>query len=130
MKIEVSVGEVVDKVTILEIKLERVRNEEKLKHIRLEYDLLKQAMQSVGMTAESEVFRELKAVNLRLWEIEDKIRLKEKSKKFDDEFIELARSVYLQNDRRSEIKKRISMEMGSRIIEEKEYVEYDRPGPV
>ncbi len=126
MKIEVSVGELVDKVTILEIKLEKITNQEKMKNVRREYDLLRRSMESLGLTRESEEFRELKRINLKLWETEDLIRIKESQKRFDDEFIRLARSVYFANDERSGIKRRINLAAGSKIIEEKEHAEYDR----
>ncbi len=127
MKIEVSVGEVVDRVSILEIKLERVTDPAKVENIRTEYDLLRKTMEQAGVSCESDGFRELRAVNQRLWEIEDQIRKKERDGKFDEEFIELARSVYRENDRRFEIKSRISRDAGSKLVEEKEYVDYDNP---
>lgn len=124
MKIDVSIGELVDKVTILSIKLEKIKNEEKLKNIRKEYELLKTAMNSIGVDIDSPEFKRLKSVNLKLWEIEDKIRIKEAKKAFDDEFIQLARSVYYNNDERAAIKREINLEFGSDLIEEKEYVNY------
>jgi hypothetical protein len=124
MKIEVSLGEVIDKVTILEIKLERIEDAQKAGNIRFEYDLLRRSMEEAGITTDSDVFQELKAVNCRLWDIEDAIRKKERDSEFDDEFIRLARSVYLENDRRAAIKRRINIEAGSKIIEEKKYVDY------
>jgi hypothetical protein len=125
MKIDVSIGELVDKVTILSIKLEKIKNEEKLKNIRKEYELLKTAMNSIGVDIDSPEFKRLKSVNLKLWEIEDKIRIKEAKKAFDDEFIQLARSVYYNNDERAAIKREINLEFGSDLIEEKEYVNYE-----
>ena len=128
MKIEVSVGEVVDRVSILRIKLENMKDPAKVENIRTEYDLLLRALEQAGISRESEDFRDLKAVNERLWKIEDRIRRKDRAGEFDEEFIELARSVYQENDRRFEIKTRINRKTGSRIVEEKEYVDYDRPG--
>lgn len=126
MKIDVSIGELVDKVTILAIKLSKIKDGGKLKNIKMEYELLKVSMESIGITEDSEEFLHLKAVNLNLWEIEDKIRIKEKNKEFDDEFIQLARSVYLENDKRFDLKKEINLKYGSELIEEKEYVDYKK----
>ncbi|MFC1799711.1 DUF6165 family protein [Candidatus Eisenbacteria bacterium] len=127
MKIEVSVGEAVDRLSILEIKIEKVRDPVKLENIRAEYALLRDTMEKAGVSCEDAAFLDLKAVNQRLWDIEDKIRRKERDGEFDDEFIGLARSVYRENDRRFEIKTRINSETGSSLVEEKEYVDYDRP---
>lgn len=126
MKIEVSIGEVVDKLTILDIKLEKMTDQEKLKNIRKEYDLLKADLAKMKITPESVEFNDLRAVNLRLWEIEDKIRIKEYNQQFDDEFIKLARSVYYENDERAKIKKDINLKFGSELVEEKEYVNYKK----
>ena len=100
MKIEISVGELVDKVTILSIKLQKIKSEEKLVNVRKEYQILRDSMEAVGIETDSKEFKDLLSVNLNLWDIEDRIRLKEANRQFDDEFIELARSVYIQNDRR------------------------------
>jgi hypothetical protein len=127
MRVEVSIGEIVDKVTILEIKLERIQDPEKLKHVRREYDLLKQALDEAGIGRDVAGFRELKSINLELWQIEDRIRAKEKAKQFDAEFIELARSVYFANDRRSDVKHGINLATGSPLVEEKDHVDYGRP---
>ena len=127
MRIEVSVGELVDKVTILEIKLERIKDPEKLKNVRREYDLLRQALDQAGIGRDSREFHELKSINLGLWDIEDRIRAKENARQFDGEFIELARSVYISNDRRSEVKRSINLATGSTLIEEKHHVDYERP---
>ncbi len=124
MKIEVSNGELVDKVSILSIKLEKIKSEEKLSNIKKEYDLLVKYMNELGINESSSEYRELIKVNTELWEIEDKIRIKEANKEFDDEFIQLARSVYFQNDKRFEIKKRINQLTKSHLAEEKEYVKY------
>jgi len=88
MNIEISIGELVDKVTILSIKLNMIDDPEKLKNISKEYDILKNKMESVGITSESEEFNQLLVVNQKLWDIENRIRLKEAKKEFDDEFIE------------------------------------------
>ena len=128
MRIDVAVGEAVDRLSILEIKLEKVKDPVKIENIRAECGLLRDTIGKAGVSCEDEAFLELKAVNQRLWEIEDKIRRKERDGEFDKEFICLARSVYRENDRRFEIKTRINSETGSRLVEEKEYVDYDRPG--
>lgn len=124
MKIEVSNGELVDKVTILAIKLDKIKSEEKLKNIRKEYDLLKADMEKLKINEDTPEYQELLSVNLQLWQIEDDIREKEAEKRFDDEFVELARSVYFTNDKRSEIKRRINEKTGSDLYEEKEYAKY------
>jgi len=129
MKIEVSLGELVDKMTILEIKMERMKDPEKISNVRREYDLLVRALAEAGLSGDSPDARELKSINLLLWEIEDRIRLKEKAKQFDAEFVELARSIYFTNDRRAEVKRRVNLAAGSSLIEEKEHVDYDRPDP-
>jgi len=124
MKVEVSIGELVDKVSILSIKLRKIKNADKLKNIQKEYDLLVKAMATEGIGVTSDEFSRLEKINLKLWEIEDQIRLKEVSKSFDKEFIELARSVYFINDDRASVKKEINLKFGSDLVEEKEYAEY------
>jgi hypothetical protein len=124
MKIDISVGELVDKLTILSIKLGNITDEEKLKNIRHEYTLLLKSMESVGISPDSGSFRRLLEINRRLWDIEDKIRLKKRRQEFDDEFIQLARSIYIENDKRAQVKREINSETGSDIIEEKDYSEY------
>ncbi|MBI9072006.1 MAG: hypothetical protein JEY94_10425 [Melioribacteraceae bacterium] len=124
MKIEISVGELVDKVTILKIKLERIKNEDKLKNVQKEFDVLSKSLSETVITEESGEYKELKKINETLWEIEDEIRIKEQKQEFDEEFIKLARSVYFENDVRAEIKKRINILTGSDLHEEKEYVDY------
>ncbi|MCD6585551.1 MAG: hypothetical protein J7K96_07310 [Desulfobacteraceae bacterium] len=124
MKVEVSIGELVDKVSILSIKRRKIKNAEKLKNIQKEYDILVKAMDAEGIDVTSDEFTRLEAINLKLWDIEDRIRLKEAAHAFDNEFIELARSVYFINDDRSVVKKEINLKFGSDLVEEKEYVEY------
>ena len=124
MKIEVSNGELVDKVSILAIKSKKIKSQEKLKNIKKEYELLKEYMHRIGITEESEIFKQLLKVNSELWEIEDKIRIKESKKEFDDDFIELARAVYFTNDKRFELKNKINESTDSGIKEMKEYVDY------
>lgn len=126
MKIDVSIGEVVDKVSILEIKLEKMKDPEKRANVEKEYAVLKKCLEEEGISTESDDYKSLKEVNLTLWDIEDRIRIKEQQQVFDEEFIQLARSVYENNDERSVIKKRINLTHGSDFIEEKEYVNYKK----
>ncbi len=126
MKIDVSTGEVVDKVTILSIKLEKITDRRKTDNVQLEYDLLIAEMEKLGITPESPEFIELKEVNLRIWDIEDRIRKLEAAGDFGEEFIRCARGVYMQNDRRAAMKRKISMQTDSMIMEEKEYTEYGK----
>lgn len=123
MKIEVSNGEIADKVSILIIKSEKITDEDKLVNIKKELDCLRVALDDF-MSTEDELFCELKQVNEELWIIEDNIRKKEKKKEFNNDFLALARSVYHVNDRRSEIKKKIDLKTGSRLTEEKSYEQY------
>lgn len=124
MKIEISNGELADKVSILSIKLKKVKSEEKLTNIRDEYAILVNDLKAIEMSEEDPDYQALYKVNSELWEIEDEIRRKEVQKEFDDGFIQLARSVYYKNDQRAAIKRRINLRTGSRLIEEKEYVDY------
>lgn len=125
MQIDISLGELVDKVSILAIKREKIRSEEKLANIRKEYGLLHRKMQEAGISEDSPEYRDLYAINIKLWEIEDKIRAKEAAKTFDADFIALARSVYRENDQRAAVKREINLKYGSAIIEEKSYAAYD-----
>lgn len=123
MKIEVSNGEIVDKLTIIEIKLERISDKLKLDNLKKEYHVLEQA--SAGIIDHSNpLYLELYKVNTELWEIEDHIRELERKKDFGKDFIETARSVYFKNDLRSEIKRKINLATGSGLIEEKSYDKY------
>jgi len=124
MKVEISLGELVDKVTILAIKLQKIVDPEKLKNIRKEYDLLHRDMVTAGITETSMEYDLLIDVNRNLWDIEDRIREKESAKSFDVEFIELARSVYFKNDARAAVKREINIKFGSDLIEEKSYSPY------
>jgi len=124
MKIEVSTGELVDKVTICEIKLDRITDPEKRKNIQKEFDALAESMKSAGIGFDSDEYVRLKNVNETLWDIENSIRLKEARQEFDDAFIQLARQVYLNNDLRSRLKRAVNLRTGSELIEEKEYAEY------
>lgn len=124
MKIDVSIGELVDKVSILAIKLEKITSPEKRLNIAKEFDLLSAAMDEIGVKKDNPEYLALCQVNRKLWDIEDRIRLKEAHKAFDDDFIELARAVYFNNDDRAAIKRRINEAFGSELMEEKEYVDY------
>jgi len=108
MKIDVSIGELVDKVTILEIKKEKFKNPDKLENVKKEYKKLYSYMNKIGINSKSKEFLKLKNVNLKLWKIEDDIRIKEAKREFDKEFIKLARSVYIENDERAAKKKEIN----------------------
>jgi hypothetical protein len=124
MKIDISMGELVDRVTICEIKLERIEDPVKKAHVRKEFDGLSRHMTDAGVTFQSDEYARLKRVNETLWDIENSIRLKEAAQEFDDTFIRLARQVYLNNDERSRLKKEINLKFKSEWIEEKEYAEY------
>jgi transcriptional regulator of nitric oxide reductase len=126
IEVPVSPGELLDKITILEIKLERMTDPVKLQNVRTELGLLRASWSR--SVREDQVIRglhvQLKEVNEALWDIEDAIRDKERLREFDDHFVELARSVYITNDRRSNIKKDLNERLGSRLIEEKSYRPY------
>jgi hypothetical protein len=124
MKIEVANGEIVDKFTILSIKLQKIVDGTKLANIRREHALLEKALERLGITQNDPDLVALRAVNLKLWDIEDQIRRKEAEGNFDPEFISLARSVYLHNDERAALKRRINLRTGSVLIEEKDYAAY------
>tara|TARA_B100000287_G_scaffold428364_1_gene479631 strand:+ start:562 stop:939 length:378 start_codon:yes stop_codon:yes gene_type:complete len=125
MKIEIpiSCGELVDKLSILEIKKTEIKNEEKLKQVLNEFNALKEIYKKIFMNSKEieKFYKDLLIVNKELWEIEDKLRKLEKEEKFDRIFIELARSVYITNDRRFSIKKAINEMFGSEIQEQKDY---------
>lgn len=123
INVPISIGELIDKITILEIKKDKLKNF-KLKNILKELSFLRAVLEKDSIFIPDEIFLQLKSINLKLWNIEDKIRIKEKNKEFDNEFIELARSVYLNNDRRSETKKELNLMFKSEIIEEKSYEKY------
>lgn len=123
---EISCGELIDKITILKIKSERITDQEKLKNVRTELETLQRTCdECIENYAAIESLQEtLQQVNEALWDIEDAIRVKERNKEFDDEFIQIARSVYVTNDKRCAIKKEIDQTLGSRITEEKSYEEF------
>ena len=123
---EISAGELFDKISILEIKLEKIKDKNNLVEINKEYKMLKNAQNfNVEITDKIEkLFKEIKEVNTNLWNIEDKLRICEKNKDYGKNFIELARGVYLNNDKRSIIKLKINKILGSNIKEIKQYVSY------
>lgn len=126
ISVPVSPGELVDKITILEIKVERITDKEKLQNVKTELELLVQVWEAVSLDTEAilPLKETLKGINQTLWDIEDQIRIKESRQEFDQEFINLARSVYVQNDQRAAAKKQINVLLGSKIKEEKSYAEY------
>ena len=126
IEIPVSFGELIDKLTILEIKKSKITDNEKLKNIQLEFELLNKKYQTKLKDAkELQVFyNALLEVNHKLWKIEDKIRILENNKEFNEEFIDLARSVYKLNDERFAIKNEINKTFNSEIQEQKEYENY------
>ena len=124
--VPVSFGELLDKIAILQIKSERMTDQAKLANVRNELSALERTWMG-HPAAGGDIARlraDLKSVNERLWVIEDDIRIKEKAQAFDAEFIELARSVYIENDQRARIKKDINLALGSAYIEEKSYEDY------
>ena len=124
--VPLSPGELLDKITILRIKVARIQEAAKLANVKLELSLLQQTWKDSGAAAHDVALdeRALENVNERLWDIEDRIRDKEARQTFDREFIELARAVYICNDERAAIKKRINLQLGSRLVEEKSYKQY------
>ena len=123
---EISAGELLDKISILEIKLEKIKDKENHEEINKEYKILKQ-VQNLNIEKNekiSHLFQQIKNVNLKLWDIEDKLRIFEKNQDFGQSFIELARSVYINNDERSKIKFEINEILGSNIREIKQYTKY------
>ncbi|AOD15644.1 DUF6165 family protein [Xanthomonas fragariae] len=128
--VPVSFGELLDKIAILQIKSERISDPTKLTNVRNELSALETRWMA-HPAAGHDIVRlraELKAVNERLWVIEDDIRLKEQAQMFDDAFVQLARSVYIENDKRARIKKEINLALGSSYVEEKSYHDYRARG--
>ena len=123
---EISAGELLDKISILEIKLEKIKDKTDQEEINKEYKILKDVHNSSIEVTEKlkTLFKEIKEVNLNLWNIEDELRICEKNKDFGQSFIKLARDVYLNNDKRSKIKSEINKILGSNIKEIKQYVDY------
>jgi len=126
IQVPVSYGELIDKITILEIKSRRITDAAKLANVRNELDLLDATWRNdaASQTDIADERARLLAVNEALWDIEDRIRLKEKAQAFDAEFIELARSVYFRNDERATVKREINLKLGSHLVEEKSYQDY------
>jgi len=127
MKIEVSNGEILDKYSILEIKLQEIKDEAKLANVQNEYDSLTQAVESIkslNPLSVATLYKDLLNINKTLWNVEDLIRDCERDNNFGQDFIELARSVYYTNDERAEIKKNINSATGSDLVEEKSYQKY------
>ena len=128
MKVEISNGELIDKLTILEIKLVEIKDKDKLINIQKEFDTLNPLVEKLFEKYDSQLqhyYDELAKINGQLWDIEDWIRECESEKRFDKEFVELARSVYITNDKRSEVKKLINILTGSGLVEEKSYKDYN-----
>ena len=126
IKVPISPGELIDKLTILEIKAANITDATKLANVNVELKLLQEtwrgsAFASANIDAE---WKQLRDINKKLWDIEDDIRDKERERKFDQEFIELARAVYVTNDERAAVKKIINTKLGSKIVEEKSYAKY------
>lgn len=119
----ISIGELIDKITILEIK-QIYMTGIKLKNINKEMKLLKDILQDKNLEINIDLIENLKKINKKLWEIEDNIRIKESNQEFDEEFIKLARSVYIENDKRASIKKEINQKYNSDLVEEKSYKNY------
>ena len=129
LMVSVSAGELLDKLTILEIKSDRIKDEEKLRNVHKELDILRKTWVESPLSRfdVSTVVDNLKRVNESLWDIEDLVRLKEAAQTFDDEFVRLARSVYQINDQRAEIKRELNRFLGSELMEEKSYPDYSPP---
>lgn len=127
MKVEVSNGELMDKLSILELKLKNIADSKKLKNVNMEYNELNPLVQQLFKThnpAIKVLFQKLAEINAKLWIIEDEIRQCERDKSFGEKFIKLARDVYFTNDVRSDIKKEINILTNSGVIEEKSYEDY------
>ena len=127
MLVEVSNGELLDKISILELKMLKIEDEEKLFNIKKEFETLNPLVVNLFENYDSQLqnhYLELAKINGELWDIEDWIRDCEREKRFDKEFVELARSVYITNDKRCEVKKLINIETSSGLVEEKSYKEY------
>ncbi len=126
IKVPISPGELVDKITILEIKSARITDAAKLANVRTELTLLQDTWRSSAYASHdiAKQWAALRAINEKLWDVEDLIRDKERARSFDQEFIELARAVYVTNDERAAVKRDINTRLGSKIVEEKSYAKY------
>jgi hypothetical protein len=125
MKVDVSNGEIIDKITILTIKKEKIQDINKLKNIDNELNILLSSLSEELNNLDKKYYNDLYDINLKLWEVEDKLREKEAKKDFDYEFIELARKVYINNDQRAKIKYNINILTSSNLIEEKQHTQYE-----
>lgn len=122
ISLKCSLGEVFDKLTILEIKKKEIIDPQKLINVNYELEYIQKVIEEINLSDEiKELVDKLREINKSLWDIEDQIRIKEEEKDFNDEFINLARSVYITNDKRSIFKKKINIALGSALIEEKSY---------
>lgn len=126
IKVPISPGELVDKITILEIKSARMTDPAKVANVRTELKMLQDTWRTSAFASQdiASQWAALRAINEKLWDIEDDIRDKERARKFDPEFIELARAVYVTNDERAAVKRDINTRLGSKIVEEKSYAKY------
>ena len=126
IQVPVSYGELIDKLTILEIKSARISDPAKLANVRKELELLDGTWQRdpAAATDISDLWTQLRTVNERLWVVEDDLRILEKAQRFDAEFVRLARSVYFENDERARVKREINLRLGSTLVEEKSYQDY------
>ena len=124
--VEISIAELLDKISILEIKQEKIKDPEKLKYINYEHSILKEQLEKNVQTNDQleKLFKSLKDINLKLWKIEDKKRLCEKEKKFDENFVKISRDVHFLNDDRSKVKLEINNLTSSKVREIKEYTSY------
>jgi hypothetical protein len=123
--IQISWGELIDKITILEIKMRRLKSQEASENVRRELSVLTSTANEVLLQPNLlSLKRQLESINQALWDIEDQIRAKEATKSFDHQFIELARSVYINNDKRGELKRMINTLLNSKLVEEKQYPSY------
>lgn len=128
VQVEISIGELLDKISILQIKSERITDQSKLENIKIELESLLDKWENSSFSkieiAEERV--QLREVNEKLWELEDDIRIKEARYSFDEDFVRLARLVYVTNDQRAAIKRKINEKLGSTLIEEKSYSNYNK----
>lgn len=127
IEIPISYGELLDKLSILEIKKEKITDEDKLENVVYEFNILKKLSNEIEQNYKNvfeDLYKRLIEINTKLWEIEDEIRILEANKDFNEKFIQLARSVYIVNDERFEQKKLINKTFGSEIMEEKQYIKY------
>jgi hypothetical protein len=128
VQVEISIGELLDKISILQIKSERITDQLKLENIKIELESLLEKWEnsSFSKIEIAEEIVQIREVNEKLWELEDDIRIKEARYSFDEDFVRLARSVYVTNDKRAEIKRKINEKLGSALIEEKSYSNYNK----